>query len=205
MRSRLYIVLSLGGWFLCGCNQSPPAVAPAASSPAGAERTDGPPAPTPEPQPEPKKPASETVELKSLDWEGVEQLIASRQGRIVVVDLWATYCGPCRKEFPGLIALSHAHPEDVACISVSLDDADDQEAVVAFLQEQQATIDNVLCTTDPDTLYDEILKIGAIPAVYVYGRDGTMLKLFNGPAENGQEHTYNSDITPFVEHLIDQG
>ena len=44
----------------------------------------------------------------------------------------------------------------------------------------------------------------AIPAIYVYGRDGTMLRLFNGPTEDGGEQTYEGHITPFVQQLLDQ-
>ena len=120
----------------------------------------------------------------------------------VVVDLWATYCAPCIREFPGLVALSQEHPEHVACVSVSLDDVEDQEDALSFLREHNATFDNVLCTTDPDTLYDEILKVGAIPVIYVYGRDGEMLKRFTSPTEDGDEVTYEGHIVPFVEELI---
>jgi thiol-disulfide isomerase/thioredoxin len=149
--------------------------------------------------------ATETVELQLIEWSGVEELIASYPDRVVVVDLWATYCAPCRKEFPGLVELSGKYPDSVACISVSLDDIGDQEAVMEFLREQNATIDNVLCTTDPDTLYDEILKIGAIPAIFVYGQDGEIRRQFVGPAEDGGDHTYAGHIVPFVEELLNEG
>jgi hypothetical protein len=53
-------------------------------------------------------------------------------------------------------------------------------------------------------LYDEILQIGGIPAVYVYGRDGVLAKLFTGPTPEGTEHTYHEHIAPFARELASQ-
>lgn len=145
------------------------------------------------------------VTLLLLPWEEIEQHIANNlNGKVVVLDLWATYCLPCRESFPGLVALSKQDPENIVCVSVSLDDPDDEEKrteALQFLEEQQATFTNILCTTDADTLYDEILKIGGIPAVYVYDRDGGLAKLFNGPTPEGADHTYEEHITPYVTEL----
>jgi len=141
------------------------------------------------------------VTLVDMPWEEVQQQIAAHKGKIVVVDLWATYCAPCRTSFPGLVALSKHDPENIVCISVSLDDPGDAEKraeALTFLQEQQATFANLLCTTDSDKLYDEILQIGGIPAVYIYGRDGVQAKLFTGPTPENEDHTYEQHITPYV-------
>lgn len=157
-----------------------------------------------EPPGESAPPATSNVSLTDLPWEGVQEQIAAHKGKVVVVDLWATYCVPCRTSFPGLVALSKQNPENVVCISVSLDDPGDPEKraqALQFLQEQQAEFTNLLCTTDSDKLYDEILQIGGIPAVYVYGRDGTQAKVFTGPTPEGEDHTYEQHITPYVTEL----
>jgi thiol-disulfide isomerase/thioredoxin len=128
------------------------------------------------------------VSLKILNYEGVQKLIASHKGKVVVMDCWSTSCGPCVQEFPKLVALDKKYgPEKVACISLSFDfeggeDAkpeDVQPQVLKFLEKQQATFDNVLCSEDSDTLRRK-MELAAIPAVYVYGRDGTLAKLFEG-------------------------
>lgn len=155
---------------------------------------------------EPAQPAAATsnVTLVDMPWEGVVEQIAAHKGKVVVVDLWATYCVPCRTSFPGLVELSKRDPDNIVCISVSLDDAGDPEKrakALKFLEEQQAEFTNVLCTTDGDKLYDEILQIGGIPAVYVYGRDGAQAKLFTGPSPEGEDHTYEQHITPYVVEL----
>jgi thiol-disulfide isomerase/thioredoxin len=140
-----------------------------------------------------------------MPWEEIQQHISTNlAGKVVVVDLWATYCQPCRESFPGLVALSKQDPDNIVCVSVSLDDPEDEKKrteALTFLEEQQATFTNFLCTTDTDTLYDEILKIGGIPAVYVYARDGQLARLFNGPTPEGSDHTYEEHIAPFVTEL----
>lgn len=212
---------------MCGCGQpaadSDPSKAasadPAATSGAPPSDGQGPPPEQPretvpeQSEPEPSvgassattpEAAADAVALVDLPWEEILQRIAEHRGKIVVVDLWATYCQPCRESFPGLVALSRLDPENIVCISVSLDDPADTEKrgeALAFLQEQQARMANYLCTTDADTLYDQILKIGGIPAVYVYGRDGQLAKVFNGPTPEGTDHTYDQHITPFVTEL----
>lgn len=210
MTSRNLWLLALGCCLVCGCSQSPSPPSAASNGPNGAETAGSESAAEPnatgsgeEPGTAETTAAPETVELQLMEWPGVEELIASHQGDIVVVDLWATYCDPCRREFPGLVALSQAHPEDVTCISVSLDEVDDQEQALDFLREHHATFENVLCTTDWDTLYDEILKVGAIPVIYVYGRDGEMLKRFT--TIDGGDVTYEDHIVPFVEELLAEG
>src|ERR1041385_9066279 len=94
------------------------------------------------------------VALKVLDYDGLQKLIASRKGQVVVMDCWATSCAPCIKEFPNLVALHKKYGSaKVACISLSFDyDGSDplkdvEPPVQKFLERQGATFDNVLCST----------------------------------------------------------
>jgi thiol-disulfide isomerase/thioredoxin len=148
--------------------------------------------------------APQVVTLELMEWDGVKKIIESHKGKVVVVDCWATYCVPCRKEFPGLVTLSRELPDDVVCISVSLDEAAEKEEALDFLKQQKALMTNILCTTDADTLYDQILKVGSIPAIFVYGRDGAIARTFTGANPDGGEYTYAGHITPFVRELASQ-
>lgn len=152
--------------------------------------------------------AGEDVEVRIADWEGVEKLIASHKGKVVVVDLWSTSCVPCRREFPHLVKLNEELGDAVACISVSLDYSGIPSKppqsylpkVTEFLKGQDATFDNVLSSVDAETLFGK-LKLGSIPAVYVYDQQGKLSKRFADP-EDGKEHTYARDIRPHVESLL---
>jgi thiol-disulfide isomerase/thioredoxin len=148
--------------------------------------------------------AKSDVEVKIIDWKKTEELIASHTGKVVVVDMWSLSCDPCRKEFPNLVKLHNARKDQVACISVSTDYAGIKSKppefykakVLEFLTEQKATFENVLCSVDSETLFDQ-LSLASIPAVYVYGKDGKLAKRFAG-----EEVHYDKEVVPLVEELL---
>ncbi len=182
--------------FFSGCPQQAPPISP-------------PEVPQPGPAAAPLEPAgtagsTSDIMLRPLDWPETEQLIASKRGKVTIVDIWSLSCIPCRKEFPSLVALSREFKDEISCISVSTDPPRKQEQVLAFLEEHGATFDNVLCTENTDELFDEILKIGSMPAVYVYDRDGNLAKLFTGPAPGGEHYTYAAHVRPLVAELLQQ-
>ena len=151
------------------------------------------------------------VALKILKWEQVDELIQSKKVKIVVVDLWSTYCPPCVREFPNLVKLHKKYGKEVACVSVNLNYAGLKntppealrEDVEKFLQDRDATFANVLCST-PDMEVFERIDLSSIPAVYVYGRDGKLVKRFDNSSieSDEQEFTYKKDVEPLVERLV---
>lgn len=139
------------------------------------------------------------LELKSFD--EFQALVASKKGKIVVVDAWSTYCDPCMKEFHGLVELHKRHgPDKLACISLCTNftgkgnPADELEEPLTFLKSQNATFDNLFSTTGDNDLYKK-LGIASIPAIFVYDRDGKLLKTFE------REPTY-AEVGKFVEPLV---
>jgi len=151
------------------------------------------------------------VSLEVASWEQIEAAITKHQGQVVVVDLWSTSCVPCLRELPKLAELQRQHPKTVACISVSLDytgavnqpPESNREAVMKILASRKMTVQNFLSSTSDFDVYDKI-KLASIPAVLVYGRDGTLRKRFdNDLNEYGEEgFTYAGQIDPLVEELL---
>lgn len=148
------------------------------------------------------------VELQVLDYEGIQKLIASKKGKVVVVDCWSTSCGPCVEEFPGLVALHKQHGDKVACISVSFDynglgSVDDVKGdVLAFLREQGATFDNVI-SSESDEELSKKFGFAAIPVVYVYDQEGNLAKRFdNENAEKEEDLFTYEDVSALVEELL---
>jgi thiol-disulfide isomerase/thioredoxin len=140
------------------------------------------------------------LDLKSS--EDLQKLVASKKGKVVVVDAWSTYCDPCMKEFPGLVDLHKKYgPEKIACISfcmnyVGLGNVEDEiEPVIEFLRKQNATFDNIL-STDEDTVVNKKLGIQSVPAIFIYDRDGKLVKLIN------TETTY-AEVEKIVAPLLD--
>ncbi|HZU53848.1 MAG TPA: TlpA disulfide reductase family protein, partial [Holophagaceae bacterium] len=68
-----------------------------------------------------------------LDASGAKHTLTEEKGKVVVVDVWATWCPPCRKSMPGLAKLAAAGGEDYTVIPISVDD-DGFKAVAPFLQ-----------------------------------------------------------------------
>ncbi len=147
---------------------------------------------------EAKQPA--TVELKLVDWPGVEKVLASHRGKIVVLDAWSTSCEPCMQEFPNLVAFAKKHAGKVACVSLSLDyeglgkPEDKREQVLKFLREQNATIDNLLGTEDSESMMRH-LKVGSIPAIFIYDRTGKL-------AETLDTHVNYQEVEKKIQPLL---
>jgi thiol-disulfide isomerase/thioredoxin len=153
-----------------------------------------------------------TVEVKS--WTEVQQMVADHRGKVVVVDVWSTWCEPCMEEFPNLVKLHRQFPDSVACISVDIDYIGRKDEppesfrneVLAFVSEHQATFQNVISSdTDEDVL--DALEVGSIPAVLVYDREGNLKKKFtNDENEYGDDgFKYQQHIIPLVEELLGDG
>jgi len=131
--------------------------------------------------------AADPISLKILDFDGLQQLLASHRGHVVVLDAWSTGCPPCVRDFPQLVALDRKYRErGLICISLSFDyegigKPDEQvPRVLQFLRDKGATFDNVLSSVDADTLYQK-LQIASIPVVFVYDRQGKLRERFTEP------------------------
>src|SRR5690606_15975565 len=118
------------------------------------------------------------AELKSAEWDSV---LAEHQGKIVVVDTWATWCAPCVEEFPKLVALHEKYSQEgVVCVSVSADGAGVHDAAVKFLEAQQASFPCYRLTDSAEQeAWWEKWDLKSIPAVLVFGRDGQLARKFD--------------------------
>ena len=174
---------------------------------------------TGKPTAEVKLPATESTEVttKVMDYSGIQMLIESYRGKVVVVDIWSTQCPPCIKELPGLVALDKAYSdEDVKCMTVSLDyggiagETPDQYqaadgSLMKILTGLGVTCDNIIAADDSEAMLKK-LDLLAPPAVLVYGRDGKLAKRFDNEGEGVTEETAFTyeDIKPLVAELVEQ-
>lgn len=106
-----------------------------------------------------------------------ERRIATLRGYPVVVNVWASWCGPCRFEFPVLQELSARYGKRVAFLGI--DSQDDADAAATFLAEEPVPYPSY---SDPD---EEIAEsIGAtlgLPDTAFYDREGKLVYLKQGP------------------------
>jgi thiol-disulfide isomerase/thioredoxin len=134
----------------------------------------------------------------------IDGAIKMQRGKIVVVDIWATWCVPCKKEFPHLVELHQKRAKDgVVCMSVAWDSADDRDKALEFLQQRGATFPNFLLNKDDKDGTQKWLDaydIGPIPVVLVFGRDGKLAKKFD---REDPDHPFTyADVNKLVEELL---
>lgn len=102
--------------------------------------------------------------------EGVVDLAAFR-GKVVYLDFWASWCGPCRASFPWMTHLARTHAADsLVVIAVNLDK--DRALADAFLSDHPA---GFRVAFDPSGRTAEAYKVSAMPTSFLIGRDGTVL------------------------------
>lgn len=153
--------------------QFQPAVAPVAQSPASISQ----PATSP------------TITLRDVDGDGFRAAVAAHSGKVVLVDMWATWCAPCLEKFPHIVAL-HRQNRDagLAVISLSVDEVSERESVLRFLSEQQADFDNLLGTYGVGTEAADAFEYGGdVPFYKLYDRQGQLRYQFSPDPREGIE------------------
>ena len=107
--------------------------------------------------------------------------IAEFAGKIVVLNLWATWCAPCIREMPSLDRLQAARGgDDFAVVAVSFD-RKGVGVVEQFFERRQ--IEHLAVYVDKFVKTFRAFKLKALPTTYILGRDGRALGVLAGPAE----------------------
>lgn len=111
--------------------------------------------------------AGRAQDLPQMGYDGLMDFVIAHQGKVVLVNFWATWCGPCIKEMPGLMQLrEEISQESLVMINVSLDY--DAKAVVKYIEKKKLNFPNYIAS--PDLM--ELLEIRAIPKMLLYDVDG---------------------------------
>jgi thiol-disulfide isomerase/thioredoxin len=130
------------------------------------------------------------VELVAADRSGLNALIEKQRGRVVLVDFWATWCGPCVEQLPHTIELARRFADrGLTVVTVSLDDPSESDRVSEFLQAQGAGVATNLISqsgASPKSMAEFDITGGAVPHYKLYDRVGQL------------RHTYGVD--PSAEH-----
>lgn len=121
--------------------------------------------------------------LTFTDLTGREVSLAALKGKVVVVDFWATWCGPCRTEIPGYIELQKKHgPEGLVIVGVSLD----QKGAKYVKQFAEKNSMNYTVVMGDNAAVDAFGGFEAIPTTFLIGRDGRILHEKTGAMETAE-------------------
>jgi thiol-disulfide isomerase/thioredoxin len=149
------VVAGVAGLLVVGLANQDTASAPPSVSPlAPAKLAAGSPAPA--------------IDGNALDGSGKLDL-ASFRGKPVVVNFWASWCGPCRSEAPQLVQFAQAHP-GVQMLSVNSADLSHKDAV-DFARTAKWTWPSVY---DPSGTFQHAYGVGGLPATFVIDASGNL-------------------------------
>jgi peroxiredoxin len=115
--------------------------------------------------------------------------LADLKGDVVMINFWATWCGPCRKEMPHLDAL-HRRYKDLGFTLLGLNVEDNEKGALKFLQETPVSFEILF---DPANRVSALYDVVAMPTTIMVDRNGNVRHVHHG-YQAGYENEYQTQI-----------
>jgi thiol-disulfide isomerase/thioredoxin len=126
----------------------------------------------------------ETATLTDIQARGIKDLAANKTNRLRLVNVWASWCGPCVSEFPDLVTINRMYRQrEFDMISISLDTLENRDKALAFLNKQAASFQNYRFAGNDREHMGEALDPkwrGAIPYTVLIAPGGKILYRHSG-------------------------
>lgn len=132
------------------------------------------------------KPANLDFTMKDLD--GKDVSLSSFKGKVILLNFWATWCGPCKAEIPGFVELQDTYKKDLVVVGYDVDDT--AEKARAFATEYKINYP-VLLGLGREDVQDAYGPIWGIPASFLISKDGKVCKRHMGIAP---KETFEKEI-----------
>ncbi len=133
-------------------------------------------------QPQFAQPAN--IEIDEINLDELSKLISDREGKSLLINIWATWCVPCREEFPGLIKLADQYEDELDVVGISIDFPDERESkVYPFLNKFKVNFTNYISSEKNAEKFINFLNTnwsGALPASFIFDTDGKQVDFFTG-------------------------
>lgn len=130
--------------------------------------------------------------LKDLN--GAPISLASLRGKVVFLNIWATWCAPCREEMPSIESLYNAFKANNDFVVLAVSQDTDGGSVRPFVQQNHLQFRVLL---DPGNEVGERYDVSGIPETFIIGRDGRIVAHHVGPYDWA-----NADIREALQELI---
>lgn len=130
---------------------------------------------------------AEPVELKPIDEVALERLVRNDTDKLLVVNVWASWCGPCVAELPDLVTMNRMYRKrSFQLVTLSIDDLAQQDAALKHLRENHASATNYIASVaNKDKLADILDKEwpGPIPYTLLIAPGGKVIYRKTGPID----------------------
>ncbi|MBI5280937.1 MAG: TlpA family protein disulfide reductase [Candidatus Solibacter usitatus] len=134
--------------------------------------------------------AAAGADLKPVDEASYPKLVAAARGKVLLVNFWATYCVPCRKEMPQLIALeTRLRGQGFQLVTISADEPEQAVAAAAFIDKAKAPAPAYIRKAKDDDKFVNAIDPkwqGALPAWFLYDRNGRKVRSFFGEVNTAE-------------------
>lgn len=131
--------------------------------------------------------AAAPTRLIPLDETAYVKTVSASKGKVVLVNFWATWCEPCRKEMPALAKMASAlKSKGLALITIAAEEPEDVKAAVAFLVKAGIPDPAYLKSTKNDDKFITSIDAkwsGALPALILYDKTGKKVKSWIGETD----------------------
>jgi thiol-disulfide isomerase/thioredoxin len=125
-------------------------------------------------------------DLQEIDDKQLAELIGSfKNERAILINVWATWCAPCVKEFPDIVKLQKRYRENLQVVFISVDFPDAKDQVISFLHEQGVDWTTYLKRENDEKFINAVSQdwSGAIPVTLIIGKDGRVITLIEGATD----------------------
>jgi thiol-disulfide isomerase/thioredoxin len=117
------------------------------------------------------------------DMNGADVKLASFKGKVILLNFWATWCGPCKAEIPSLVELQNQYADDLVVLGFSVDDTVDKMKPYAAQYKINYPL---LVGNGREDVQEAFGPLFGIPVSVIIGRDGKIAKKHSGIATKSQ-------------------
>lgn len=136
--------------------------------------------------------------VTTLDSVPVTKTLADYRGQVVMINIWATWCQPCRIEMPAIESLHRAYaPKGLKIVAISVDDFGTDPAIRSFVKKYGLTFEVLHDTGGQEGKVSRDYQTSGYPETVIIGRDGIIRKKLLGA------HNWNSpENRALIERLL---